>query len=168
MKTLGALAGLLAIALLTGCSQKEAQHEHSGAHKAPHGGVLNAIEECALGHVEALLEGKKLTLYFVGGHDRTETSLPIKARKLVLTMKLESGEHKLLELAPRPMKLAGEEVGNCSRFELEDDFLEGMKKFEVFGEVEVNGKMRKLTIRYPDGYHPGHKAHEHEHEEEGE
>jgi hypothetical protein len=119
--------------------------------------VLNAIESCAVGHIEAVLDGKKLTLYFLGGHDRTDTSLPIKGDKLELDIRLEDGSETSLELAANPMKLAGEEVGRCSRFEGESDFLEGIKNFEASGQVEIDGKMRRLTIKYPEGFHPGHK-----------
>jgi hypothetical protein len=133
--------------------------------------VLNAIEECSVGHVEALLEGGKLTLYFVGGHDRTGTALPIKADRLELNVKPGDGPEKLLTLQATPLKLAGEDVGNCSRFEGQAGFLEGIESFHASAKVEVNGVMRELTIIYPEGFHPSHKEPGHEHEgqhEEGE
>ena len=170
MREILAIATLIS-AIVLGCSHREeADHEHHGQHrhKAPHGGALNAIEKCALGHVEAVLEGKKLTLYFVGGHDKTETSLPIKAEKFELRVTLEDGSEKLIELIAKPLKLAGEKVGNCSRFEGEGDFLEGVERFEATGRVEVNGVMRTLTIKYPEGFHPDHDEREHhEHEYHG-
>jgi len=158
---------LIAILILTaaaaGCSGGEAPEAHRKAesHKAPHNGVLNAIEKCSVGHVEALLEGNKLTLYFVGGHDKTTTSLPIAAESMELSIELENGSEKILVLDAKPMKLAGEKIGNCSRFEVADDFLKGITRFDASSEVEINGTLRTITIHYPEGYHPGHKEHEH-------
>ena len=165
-----ALIILIAALLAAGCSTEDAEerHGHHEGHKAPHGGVLNAIEKCSVGHIEALLEGKKLILYFVGSHDKTGTSLPIKAGKLQLTVKLGDGTENRLTLQPSPLKLAGEKVGHCSRFEGEADFLEGAESFHASGKVEVNGMVRKLTVNYPDGFHPSHKQEEHDHNDQHE
>ncbi len=161
------LALLVAAALAAGCSSEDTgeANKHHGEHKAPHGGVLNAIEKCAVGHVEALLEGNKLTLYFVGGHDKTGISLPVKAAKVELSVRLADGSEKSLALQPSPLKLAGEDIGRCSRFEAEADFLEGIKSFHASGKVEVNGVMREITVMYPEGFHPGHVGHENGHDE---
>jgi hypothetical protein len=159
---------VIAAAVAVGCSSEDAAgtHESHNGHKAPHGGVLNAIEKCSVGHIEALLEGDKLTLYFVGGHDRTGTSLPVKAAKLDLAVKLADGSENSLTLQASPLKLAGEDIGRCSRFEGQADFFEGIESFRASGKVEVNGVMRELTVIYPGGFHPSHAEHGHEHEHE--
>src|SRR5579862_260636 len=45
----------------------QAADRKGGTHQTAHGGVLNAIEKCEIGHAEVKREGDTLRVWFVGG-----------------------------------------------------------------------------------------------------
>jgi hypothetical protein len=132
-------------------------------HQAYHGGCLNAIETCALGHAEVKLEDDTLKVWFVGGESHTDAPVRVTDKQIVLAVKPDGGEEKTLKLDPMPNKYANEEVGNCSHFEAKADWLKGLKKFDAQGKVTLADKDNPLTapgrekpikIEYPKGYDP--------------
>jgi hypothetical protein len=71
-------------------------------------------------------------------------------------VRITGREELRLVLKADPMKLNGEKVGHCSHFIAKADWLKGVKHFEARGEIEFQGVVHKLLIRYPEGYHPRH------------
>ena len=138
---------------------QEHRHEkshHSGHHQAHHGGVLNVISKCEIGHIEIRIEGDVLEAWFVDGGRDTHRSVPIQAEEVALGVTFPKGDERLLLLKADPMKLAGEIVGDCSRFSARADWLVKANEFEARGEVVFKGLRRSLIIKYPEGYDPGH------------
>lgn len=146
-----------------GTHHHEEGHHHG--HKAYHHGVLCVLEKCEVGHIETLLDGDTLEAWFVGGGHDTNRSVRVKAKEIPLQVHVHGQGEKTLVLKAAPMKLAGEKVGDASRFSAKADWLDGVKEFEAEGEIVFKGVRRKLLIKYPQGYDPDHEHHEHEHEE---
>lgn len=134
--------------------------EHQGHHEAHHGGVLNVIGVEA-GHIEIRLVKDTMEAWFVGGGNDTERSVPIKAEEVTLAVTVPGQDEQELVLKADPMKLAGEEVGKCSRFIAQADWLDGVEEFEAKGEIEFKGVNQALIIKYPHGYDPMHGHQEH-------
>jgi hypothetical protein len=147
------------LVLLGGCgkddqagkSKPEAEH----GHKAAHGGCLNAISACAIGHAEVKVEGDVLRLWFVGGENDTDKAVRVPDTEIVLTVKVEGEkEPRSLTLKAKPNQLLEEKAGDCSYFESQADWLTGIKAFEATGSVNHKGKKQELRIEYPKGYDP--------------
>lgn len=137
----------------------EEGHHHS--HKAHHNGALCVIDQCEVGHIETLVDGDTLKVWFVGGGHDTDRSVRIKAEEISLTVSVPGQGQRALTLKASPLKLAGEKVGDCSHFLARADWLKGVKEFEAQGEVVFKGIQRKLFIRHPGGYDPEHGHGEH-------
>ena len=138
---------------------QEHQHEkdhHHGHHKAYHGGVLNVIDKCEIGHLEVRIDHDVLEAWFVDGGKDTHRSVPIQASEVSLAVTLPDGSKKNLLLKADPMRLAGEKTGHCSHFSARADWLIEIREFEARGETEFKGRRRPLRIKYPAGYDPGH------------
>jgi hypothetical protein len=156
---IGGLA-VLAGCLLAGCKSQEAQKSGEATtkseekHVAHHGGCLNAIETCAVGHAEVKIDGDVLKCWFVGGENETDKAVRATDKEIVLavTPKGGQGQPKSLTLQPKPNELAGETVGDCSCFEGKADWLNGVKEFDATGKVNCKGKQRDIKIEYPTGY----------------
>ncbi len=129
---------------------------HPGHHKAYHGGVLNVIGKCETGHIEVRLEGDTLEAWLVGGGHDTDRSVPIKAHEIRLTVTIPGQEKRVLVLKADPIKLAGERIGQCSRFSARADWLKGVKKFVGQGRLVFKGVCHELLIKYHQGFDPGH------------
>ena len=127
-------------------------------HEAHHGGCLNAIETCAVGHAEVKLDGDVLRIWFVGGENETDKAVRVSDKQIVLTIKPDGGQERSLALDARPNALAEEKVGDCSYFEAKADWLAGVKRFTASGQVSLKGKQRPIKIEYPDGYDPDEPA----------
>jgi hypothetical protein len=167
-KTIGAafvivafLAGAGTVAIMPGCKSAKKQDAAEPAasqpearHEAHHGGCLNAIETCAVGHAEVKLDGDVLKVWFVGGESQTDKAVRVSDKQILLTLTPEGGQAKALTLDARPNELAEEKVGDCSYFEAKADWLAGVKKFTATGKVNHTGKERPIKIEYPDGYDP--------------
>jgi hypothetical protein len=123
-------------------------------HEAHHGGCLNAIETCAVGHAEVKLEGDTLKVWFVGGENATDKAIRVSDKQIELAVTPEGGKQQTLTLDAKPIELAGEKVGDCSYFEAKADWLKDLKKFKASGKVNHTGKERPITIEYPEGYDP--------------
>lgn len=132
------------------------EKDHHRHHEALHGGVLNVIGECEIGHIEIRLEADTLEAWFVGGGHDTDRAIPIKAAGIPLTVSVPGKGGMALVLKANPMKLAGEKVGHCSHFIAKADWLRDVKEFEARGEVVFKGIRHELVIKYPEGYDPPH------------
>jgi len=132
----------------------QAATETGEKHEAHHGGCLNAIETCALGHAEVKIEGDVMKVWFVGGESQTDKAVRVSDKQIVLTVKPDGGQEKALILEAKPIELAQEKVGDCSYFEGKADWLVGVKKFTATGKVNHTGKERPIKIEYPEGYDP--------------
>ena len=131
-------------------------HPHHGHHKAHHGGVLNVIGKCEIGHVEVRVVKDLIEVWFVGGGGDTDRSVPVQAEAVVLNVKISEEREQTLLLKADPMKLAGEKIGYCSRFSARANWLKAIARFEAHGEILFKGIRRPLVIKFPEGYHPGH------------
>lgn len=146
---------LLAAALGCSSDRKHAHHEHEGEHVAAHGGCLNAMGTCENGHAEAKVEGEMLKVWFVGGGTDTEKAVRIPDKEITLAVTVQGEkEAKPLVLTAKPNELAEEKVGDCSVFEGQADWLNGVKEFVATGEVTFKGKKQAVRIEYPAGYDP--------------
>lgn len=123
-------------------------------HEAHHGGCLNAIETCAVGHAEVKVEGDVLKVWFVGGENETDKAVRVSDMQIALAIKPDSGQEVSLTLEAKPNELADEKVGDCSHFEGKAAWLAGVKKFTAGGKVNLKGKERPIKIEFPDGYDP--------------
>lgn len=124
-------------------------------HETAHGGALNAIVKCEIGHAEVKREGDLLHVWFVGGAPDTTRAVPIPDKAVKLQMTLENtGLSRTLVLKPEPLDLAGETVGNCSRFAARAPWLQEASRFLATGTVTFKGQKEPLRIEYPDGYDP--------------
>jgi len=141
---------------------------HHHGHKAHHHGVLCVLEKCEVGHIETLLDEDTLEAWFVGGGHDTDRSVRVKAKEIPLRVHVHGQGEKTLVLKADPMKLAGEMVGDTSRFIATADWLRDVKEFEAEGEIVFKGVRRRLIIKYPQGYDPDHDHDEHGDEREHE
>lgn len=141
-------------------------HDHDYHHKAHHEGCLNAISDCELAHIEVKVKGDVMECWFVGGGHDTDRAVRIPDKRIVLTV--EYGKHKKRELVlnAKPIELAEEKPGDCSRFEGRADWLTGLKEFRAFGKAKVKGRVRNIEIHYPEGYDPDH-GHEDKYDHKG-
>jgi len=129
--------------------------EHTGEHKAVHGGCLNALGTCENGHAEVRVEGNILKLWFVGGGSDTDKAVRIPDREFVLTITPKgSKETKTLVLKAKPNEIAEETVGNCSHFEGQADWLKDVREFVASGSVIFKGRSQAIRVEYPSGYDP--------------
>lgn len=161
---------MLALMLFVLDKQREvqAQKGHQHDHKAYHEGSLNVIDSCSVGHVEVTLKDNVICLWFVGGDNNTGSAVRIPDTEIGLEITIDSKTKKTLLLKPKPIELAEEKVGDCSRFEATEEWLRGITEFEATGKVNFKGKTRVLRIDYPHGKHQehdnhdiGHDGHEH-------
>jgi hypothetical protein len=148
-----------AMAVFYGCGKSDADKaapkpSAEKGHEAHHGGVLNAIELCSIGHAEVKIEGSILRCWFVGGENETDKAVRVPDAEIRLNVKLDGGEEKPLVLAAKPIDLAGEKVGDCSYFEGAADWLKDAKKFSAIGTVHCKGKERAIRIEFPGGFDP--------------
>ena len=125
-----------------------------GRHRSAHGGVLNAISHCEIGHAEAKLEDDTLRVWLVGGAPDTDRAVPVPDRTLPLKFTIPGAAPRSLVLQARPLELADERVGRCSRFEGRAPWLAGLAKFTAAGTVTFKGQKLPLRIEYPEGYDP--------------
>ena len=135
-------------------ADKGADKGAEAKHEAHHGGCLNAIETCAVGHAEVKLDGDVMKVWFVGGENQTDKAVRVSDQQIVLAVTPAGGQEKTLTLDPRPNELAEEKVGDCSYFQGKADWLAGVKKFMATGKVHHTGKERPIKIEYPQGYDP--------------
>ena len=133
---------------------KAAATQTEARHEAHHGGCLNAIELCSIGHAEVKIEGDTLHCWLVGGENETDKAVRVPDPEIRLAVKLDGGAEKPLVLAAKPIDLAGEKVGDCSYFEGAADWLKDIKHFSATGKVNCKGQERQVRIDYPDGYDP--------------
>jgi hypothetical protein len=153
------LVGLMATG--SGCRSAAKQDANQAAagkpqekHEAHHGGCLNAIETCAVGHAEVKLDGNVLKVWFVGGETETDKSVRVSDTQITLAVTPDGGQEKPLTLDAKPNALAEEKVGDCSYFEGKADWLAGAKKFQATGKINFKGKERPIKIEFPEGYDP--------------
>ena len=123
-------------------------------HRAAHGGALNVIEACEIGHAETLLDGDTIKVWLVGGDGDTETAVRVGAGEIPLLALADGGEVKTLVLAASPLPLAEEALGDCSHFTATAPWLEGVKEFVAVGVIRFKGATRTIRINYPDPYDP--------------
>lgn len=135
-----------------------AQLGETHGHEAHHGGCLNAVEACAVGHAEVKVEGDVLRLWFVGGEGQTDKAVRVTDKQLILVVQGDSVQYKTLTLQAMPNELAEETAGDCSCFEGKADWLTSVKTFRASGKVNLKGKERPIRIDYPDGYDPDEQA----------
>ena len=163
--------GIAAIlALMGGCGKDDqagkSKPEGEHGHKPAHGGCLNVIGACAIGHAEVKVEEDVLKLWFVGGENDTDKAVRVPDKEITLTVKVEGEkESRTVTLKCKPNQLLEEKDGDCSCFEGQADWLKGVKDFEAAGAVNLKGKKQELRIDYPHGYDPDHATaggrHEH-------
>ena len=138
----------------SGSNASTSKESAKGGHEAYHGGCLNAIETCAVGHAEIKVESATLQCWFVGGENETGKAVRVSNAEITLTVKTEDGQQQNLTLSAKPLELAGEKVGDCSYFEGEAAWLSGIKKFDATGKVNFKGQERTVKIEFPAGYDP--------------
>lgn len=161
MKPMTLLAGcaMAALAWVPACPAVSGAPAESGHHHAAHGGCLNAIGACEIGHAEVRLEGSELQLWFVGGGADTLRAVRVPDRVVELTLRLPAGgEPRHLTLDAKPLELAGETVGDCSHFMGAAVWLRDVHAFEAVGEVTFKGQKSVVKICYPAGYDPDDDA----------
>jgi hypothetical protein len=157
------LAGVAAALVLAGCGgedhAKKPEAGHGHGHKAAHGGCLNVIGACAVGHAEVKVEGGFLRLWLVGGENDTNKAVRVPDAEIALSVTVEDEKvPRPLVLKARPNALLEEKPGDCSCFEAQADWLKDVKGFEATGAVTFKGRKEKLEIDYPHGHDPDRKA----------
>lgn len=138
----------------TSQSQTAKHEEEQHGHKAHHGGCLNAIDMCSVGHAEVKIEGDTLKLWFVGGENETGTAVRVPDKEIKLSVQTGDGKSRDLLLWAAPNELSEEEIGNCSHFEGVANWLKTAAKFDATGKVNFKGTLRNIKISYPGGYDP--------------
>lgn len=131
-------------------------------HKAPHGGVLSEIEACGIGHVEMVINGDQMVLWFLDEGHNVDRTVPIIEERIPLSIITDKGKRIELQAIASPMKLAGEKLGRCSHFVAQVEGLSELKNFECYGWVRFKGETRPLYMRFPEGV----SSHEHSDEED--
>ena len=126
--------------------------EPEGKHKAYHEGSLNAITQCENGHFEIKVTEGIFEGWFVGGGTDTGRAVRIKADKIGLNVFLPDGTNKELVLSASPLKLAGENIGDCSHFQGEASWLKEAKSFQATWKIFFKDRWQPLIIQYPEGY----------------
>jgi hypothetical protein len=92
-------------------------------------------------------------MWLVGGGSDTDKSVRIPDSSVSLKVKTGDGVKQLV-LNPKPLELAGEKPGDCSHFEGQASWLNGLDKFTAEGQITFRGKKAPLRIEYPKGYDP--------------
>jgi len=137
-----------------GDEAKKTESKAAG-HKTAHGGCLNALGTCEIGHAEVKLDGVTLKLWFVGGGNDTEKAVRVPDKEIVLSVTLDGqDEAKAIILKAKPNELAEEKEGDCSAFEGTADWLKGVSKLTAKGTVQFKGKTQNIIIELPNGYDP--------------
>ena len=170
---LGALLGLMSLIFVSACvdAGEHAHHDDRGqaehhGHETAHGGELNVIEECAIGHVEVIVDGDMLKVWFVGGDGATTTAIRVTATEIPLLVTPDEGVTiQGLTLVAAPMVLAEETVGDCSHFAATAPWLAAAKRFTAVGLVKFKGVVRVLRIDHPEGFDPDHDGEDRHHED---
>jgi hypothetical protein len=133
---------------------------HQG-HEAAHGGCLSEIDACEVGHAEIRLDKDVLQCWFVGGGKHTDRAVRVPDEEIVLAVTPDKGPPRTLVLEPKPMRLAGEQVGDCSYFEGRAEWLAGITAFRASGKVHFKGRERELRIDFPKACGTAHTHHRH-------
>ena len=155
---------LLAVAAMTAAAGVHSADNAATGHPAAHGGSLNAIEECGVGHLEVTVENDSMRVWFVGGDTETLAAVRVAAGSIPLVATADGGRTlHTLTLEAAPLALAGETAGNCSHFKATAPWLRDVDSFTAVGLVIFKGRLRVLRIEYPKGYDPdeGHEDHDH-------
>ena len=111
----------------------DAHKEHG--HVAHHGGTLNAIEKCEIGHIEVKVGNGAIECWFVGGGHDTDKSVRIPDAQIGLAVTFEGKPDATLTLLPEPLELAGETVGDCSHFTGAAEWLTEDAEFHALGKA---------------------------------
>lgn len=151
------------LVLASGCGKDDhagrGKPEAEGGHKTAHGGCLNVIGACAIGHAEVRVEGDTLKLWLVGGENDTARAVRVPDGEIALSVTLDGEKApRALVLKAKPNALLEEKAGDCSCFEGQADWLRNVKGFEATGTVNFKGRKESLRIDFPHGYDPDHKA----------
>lgn len=132
-------------------------HDHGHHHAAPHGGTLVVFGNEAA-HLELVLDNKSGTLTGYVLNNEADSAVRIKQPEIRLV--LDSGDLKTTTM-PISLKavenpLTGEKKGDTSQFEVTNDKLKKLKKFNVTVElIEIKGaKFEKVRSPFPEGNHP--------------
>ena len=129
--------------------------EKAKGHYAVHGGCLNALGTCEIGHVEVKLSGATMKLWFVGGVNDTRNAVRVPDKEIVLSVTLDGqNEAKTIILKAKPIEDNGEKEGDCSCFKGSASWLKGVSKLTAKGTVQFKGKTQSIVIEWPNGYEP--------------
>jgi len=145
---------LIACTAIAGCRQEYDDHDHEGghgegsektdsqghAHAAKFGGTLVEIgDHFAQAEIVFDNDTGRITVYFWDGH--VESPRRIKSKSIPATVTTPAGDVEVA-LAAQADALAGETIGNSSRFEAEVEALKGADTaIGLFGPVDFAGKI---------------------------
>ena len=131
---------LAALALLTGCSEREHTASSAGHHhESPHGGTAVELGDHEA-HLDVVLDAAtgKLTAYVMDAHAENFVRIPLESFEIIA--KLPAGEITLV-LKAVANTASGEKVGDTSQFEAASDALKGVVGFEAeLKQLVVRGK----------------------------
>ncbi len=151
----------LSIGMFPAGADEHKHGEHHRGHEAAHGGCLIEIEACKVGHAEIKLEKDVLQCWFVGGGKHTDRAVRVPDEEIVLAVTPDKGPPRTVVLEPKPIRLAGEQVGDCSYFEGRAEWLAEITAFRASGKVHFKGRQRELEIDFPKGCGAAHTHHRH-------
>lgn len=131
---------LAALALVTGCGEREHTASSGGHHHvSPHGGTAVELGGHE-GHLDVVLDpaAGRLTAYVMDAH--AENFVRIPAESFEVIAKLPAGE-ATLKLKAVANAASGEKVGDTSQFEVQSEALKGVAGFDAeLKQLVVRGK----------------------------
>ena len=129
---------LAALALLTGCGEREHTASAGGHHhESPHGGTAVELGDHEA-HLDVVLDPAtgKLTAYVMDAHAENFVRIPLESFEIIA--KLPAGETTLL-LKAVANAASGEKTGDTSQFEAQSDALKGVVGFDA--------ELKQLVVR---------------------
>jgi len=128
---------MAALALITGCGERERAASAGHRHESPHGGTAVELGDHEA-HLDVVLDAAsgKLTAYVMDAH--AENFVRIPAESFEIVAKLPAGE-TTLALKAVANAASGEKVGDTSQFEAQSGALKGVVGFDA--------ELKQLVIR---------------------
>lgn len=130
---------LAALALSTGCGERERAASAGHHHESPHGGTAVELGDHEA-HLDVVLDSAagKPTAYIMDAH--AENFVRIPAESFEIMAKLPAGETSLT-LKAVANTASGEKVGDTSQFEAQSEALKGVVGFDAeLKQLVVRGK----------------------------
>ncbi|HNY10577.1 MAG TPA: hypothetical protein PKK26_03200 [Candidatus Wallbacteria bacterium] len=130
---------------LSGIASAAGRHE-----KTAHGGELQMIGECAIGHAEIIVEEGTVEIWILSGGRGVLKPVTLPDKTIGMKANIEGSKIPMTLILKAVPLDRSESVGNCSHFIGGLDELKGAgTRFRAAGKIIYNGAKLDLVINYP-------------------